>query len=132
MLTISTLGFSYRKGESREGRKKLSAPQTRRSESVKRHTRLPPPVPDSDSSRGETQPKDAGPFSTSLDYFYFYFGDGFGDGGAGGEVFGETGGAGVGAGLAPSNSTSKINVELGVISGPTVRSPYARFGGTKN
>src|SRR5207244_6585647 len=61
-----------------------------------------------------------------------YFGDGFGDGGAGGEAFGETGGAGVGAGLASSNSTSKINVELGAISGPTVRSPYARFGGTKN
>src|SRR5207249_7899242 len=49
---------------------KLSVPQTRRSESIKRHTRLPPPFPDSDSSRGETQPKGAGLFSTSLDCFY--------------------------------------------------------------
>src|SRR6266480_4048220 len=49
--------------------------------------------------------------------------------------FGDGDGAGLGpasAGLTPSNSTSKIKVELGAMSGPRARSPYARFGGTKN
>jgi hypothetical protein len=54
---------------------------------------------------------------------------------------GDTAGAGLAApaglaavcgGLTPVSSTSKIKVELGAISGPTLRSPYARFGGTKN
>ena len=52
--------------------------------------------------------------------------------------FGDTAGA-AGAGLAaacggltPISSTSKIKVELGAISGPTLRSPYARFAGTTN
>ncbi len=35
-------------------------------------------------------------------------------------------------GLTPISSTSKVKVELGAISGPTLRSPYARLAGTKN
>src|SRR6266480_5483493 len=49
--------------------------------------------------------------------------------------FGDAEGAGLAllsGGLTPSSSTSKINIELGAISGPTERSPYARFGGMKN
>jgi hypothetical protein len=76
-----------------------------------------------------------------LDYFGKALGDAFGegdgwDGGGGADTGGAApaGGAaaGVGAGLASSNSISKIKVELAVRSGPTARSPYARFGGTNN
>jgi hypothetical protein len=53
-------------------------------------------------------------------------GDGFDAGGAAGDVPASD------AGLASNNSTSKIKVELGARSGPTVRSPYARSGGTNS
>ena len=63
----------------------------------------------------------------------------FGDGLGGGVAFSAAGdegldpcGAGVGGGLTSSSSTSKIRVAFGAISGPTDRSPYARFDGTKN
>src|SRR5262245_50065589 len=59
-----------------------------------------------------------------------YFLVGAGDGGAG--TFGEACGAGVGGGFTSCNSTSKIRVEFGPISGPIARSPYARFEGMNN
>src|SRR5438132_1035011 len=64
-----------------------------------------------------------------------YFGDGLG----GDVVFGaacaaglEPCGAGVAGGLTSSSSTSKIRVAFAAMSGPTERSPYARFDGTTN
>jgi hypothetical protein len=64
-----------------------------------------------------------------------YLGDGLGGGVVFGEACGagpEACGAGVGGGLTSSSSTSKIRVAFGAMSGPTDRSPYARFDGTNN
>src|SRR5262249_60616668 len=56
-----------------------------------------------------------------------------GAGEAGGiAVFGEPCGTGVGGGFTSCNSTSKIRVEFGPMSGPIARSPYARFDGINN
>ena len=59
-----------------------------------------------------------------------YFLVGAGDGGGG--TFEAPCGAGVGGGFTSCNSTSKIRVEFGPMSGPIARSPYARVEGMNN
>ncbi len=63
---------------------------------------------------------------------YFLVGAGDGGGGTFGEPCGAPCGAGVGGGFTSCNSTSKIRVEFGAMSGPIARSPYARVEGMNN
>src|SRR5215216_8007774 len=63
---------------------------------------------------------------------YFLVGAGDGAGGIFGEPCAAPCGAGVGGGFTSCNSTSKIRVEFGPMSGPIARSPYARVDGMNN